>query len=116
MQAIVGSVQSLLSASHRKIPCGLQFVTSKAIATSIGEEAEEVDAAQTQFWGLGRVLGAEQPEFRCRLIDMPDSEGENVSRLAEILVTETTDNQFAIRDGKLFVPRKQPVKTKRGEI
>lgn len=120
LQSIIGFVQTLLAASRRKIPCGFQLVTSGAINTATTDLAERVDAAQTQFWGLGRVLGAEQPEFRCRLIDLPygenESTREDVSQLTDILLTDTTDNQFAIRSGQLLVPRKQRVGTEKGEI
>ena len=54
------------------------------------------------------MIGAEQPEFRCRLIDVASGQIENpetVSAVVEILLTETRDNQWVVRDGQFMVPR-----------
>jgi len=83
------------------------LVTTEAIATG---ELPTCDPAQALYWGFGRVLGAEQPEFRCRMIDMPahwDGNDQSLSRLLDLLLTETDDNQFAIRDDQYLVPRLQ---------
>ena len=90
---------------QRRIECGLQLITTDAIAS---DDSEAVDPNQTQYWGLGRVIGAEQPEFRCRLIDVGSGEIENPetsTAVLEILLTETRDNQLVVRDGQFMVPR-----------
>ncbi len=89
----------------RRIECGLQLITSGAVAV---EELEDCDASQAQYWGMGRVIGAEQPEFRCRLIDVPavaKQDAKTSAAATEILLTETRDNQLAVRDSQYFVPR-----------
>ena len=106
VKSVLQFVQAMLERKWRRLPCGLQLITHNAIDT--GEDQQPVQPRQTQFWGLGRVIGAEQPEFRCRLLDLCASEmaDDNVAALAtEIALTETADNQHAIRHGQLLVPR-----------
>ena len=93
--------------------CGLQLVTANAIATTEGAPAS---AQQTQYWGLGRVIGAEQPTLHCRLIDIESQHSEQAQTaeaVCEILVTDTSDNQFAIRAEQLFVPRMRQARVSR---
>ena len=98
----------------RSIHCGLQLVTTDAISSS----SEMVtSAAQSQYWGLGRVMGAELHEFRCRMIDLASSELnslETAQSVAEILLTETHDSQFLIRGSQLLVPRLKQAQGKKG--
>ena len=103
------SLLNLIHCLHRRevrqIHCGLQLITSSAVAV---EELENCNASQAQYWGLGRVIGAEQPEFRCRLIDLPavaNQDAGTSAAVVEILLTETRDNQLAVRDSQYFVPR-----------
>ena len=106
VESILSFVQAALNRNWRRLPCGLQLITSNAI--NAGSDEQTVSPQQTQFWGLGRVLGAEQPELRCRMLDVCATEftDEVTARLAtEIALTETTDNQHVIRNGQLFVPR-----------
>ncbi|MEM8946298.1 MAG: SDR family NAD(P)-dependent oxidoreductase [Planctomycetota bacterium] len=89
----------------RSLACGLQLVTTDAIAATADES---VNPQQTQYWGLGRVLGAEQPELRCRVIDLDHGEigsDETAIALTDILLTETADNQLLIRNQQFSVPR-----------
>ena len=106
------SLLNLIHCLHRRevrqIHCGLQLITSSAVVVS---EQESCDANQTQYWGLGRVIGAEQPEFRCRLIDVPAVSKRDAGTspaVLEILLTETRDNQLAVRDSQYYVPRMKP--------
>lgn len=111
---LMNLIATLTERGQRRIECGLQLITTDAIDVN-GKTA--VDCQQTQFWGLGRVIGAEQPEFRCRLIDVASTEQDHedtVNALIEILVTETRDNQLAIREGQFHVPRIKPAKVKSG--
>ena len=109
---LLSFVQALLAEGQHHIDCGLQLVTRDAVAA---EALESVDPFQSQYWGLGRVLGAELPEFRCRLIDVRNEEWgqvDAVAALVDILLTETRDSQLAIRKGRLHVPRLQRVSLK----
>ena len=102
---LLNLIATLMERGQRQIECGLQLITTDAIAVS---DDTRLDPEQTQYWGLGRVIGAEQPEFRCRLIDIGSGEkedAETTEAVLDILQTETRENQFAIRDGQFFVPR-----------
>ena len=109
-QSVVSFVQEMIQRQWRKLPCGVLLLTRNAIAAQPNESA---DPQQTQLWGLGRVIGAEQPQLRCRLLDLDlDFSAERldeqaVEMIAELAVSETQDNQYALRDGQLLVPRMQ---------
>lgn len=104
---LIALSQALLERGQRSLPCGLQLVTQSAIATTAIETCQP---HQTKYWGLGRVLGAEQPEFRCRLIDLPaEAQDDDVHRVRDVLMTETRENQLLIREGGFLVPRLQRV-------
>ncbi len=110
---LLNLINTLTERGQRRIECGMQLITTDAIASG-GET--KLKAWQTQYWGLGRVIGAEQPEFRCRLIDVTGDEGENtetISAIVDILLTETRDNQFAIRGGQFHVPRMQKIASRK---
>ena len=101
------SLLNLISALQRndlsRLDCGLALVTNAAVAC---EPDEDVSPDQSQLWGLGRVLGAEQPELRVRVLDLPISQQQAaITSLAELLMTETTDSQFAVRQGQFFAAR-----------
>ena len=102
---LMNLLSALRQAGIHSIECGLQLVTTDAIA--LDSESRSV-ASQTQYWGLGRVIGAEQGELHCRLIDVSSSERQEAgtaTSVSDILVTDTADSQFAVRDQKLLVPR-----------
>ena len=102
---LLNLTSTLAARQQRQIECGLQLITTDAITT----DTEPVVAAdQTQYWGLGRVIGAEQPGYRCRLIDMASHELETpeaIAAVVDILLTETRDNQCVVREGQVLVPR-----------
>ena len=109
--AILSLAKTLAEKNIRKIECGLQLLTSNAVDISGADvEGAAVDPNQAKYLGLGRVLGAEQPEFRCRLIDADTFSEETDAALFEFLVTETKESQFAIRGGQFQVPRLKQVK------
>lgn len=98
-------MQALRERGKRQLACGIQLITRNAVAV---DRAAAVDPEQTQFWGLGRVIGAEEPGYRCRLIDLAaDEQGETTAAdaTADLLLAETRDSQFAIRDAQCLVPR-----------
>ncbi|MCR9201567.1 MAG: SDR family NAD(P)-dependent oxidoreductase [Planctomycetaceae bacterium] len=100
---LIALSQVLLERGQRSLRCGLQLVTQSAIATTAIEVCQP---HQTKYWGLGRVVGAEQPEFRCRLIDLPaDAQGDDIHCVCDVLMTETRENQLLIREGGFLVPR-----------
>ena len=80
---------------------GFQVVTRNAISVS---DEESVDPESTQFWGFGRVVGNEYPPLRCRIIDCCGSD-EVVEDVANLLLTDSRENQIALRPGEVFAPR-----------
>ncbi len=65
---------------------------------------------QSQYQGFGRVLGAEHPEYRCRLIDLGNDSQKSAERLADILLVDTRENELVMRDDLLVVPRLAKIK------
>lgn len=103
-------VQALIRGGIRQLACGLQLITRDAIAV---EESAPCDPRQTMFWGFGRVIGAEQPGLRCRLIDVATADSKPATAaVLDILTSETQDNQFAVREQQCLVPRLLPFKTR----
>ncbi|MEM9658131.1 MAG: polyketide synthase dehydratase domain-containing protein, partial [Planctomycetota bacterium] len=81
--ALLHLIATLHERGQRDIRCGLELVTSDAVAV---DEAANVDPRQSQYWGLGRVIGAEEGGFRCRLIDVLSSDldqGETATSLTD---------------------------------
>lgn len=110
---ILTLVHSLQNKGVTSIACGLQLITTDAIAV---DEHSTCDPHQTKYWGLGRVIGAEQPDYRCRLIDVAatdlnteESAGNAAAGVVDILQTETRDNQLAVRDSQFLTPRMMQV-------
>ncbi len=71
---------------------------------------ESVSPHISQFWGLGRVVSAEYPGLRCRLIDVDDF-NTSMSSLVDLILTDSHENQIALRSGQLNVPRLVSTKT-----
>ena len=96
----------MIKRQWRQLPCGLLLLTRGAISAQADATC---DPQQTQLWGLGRVIGAEQPQLRVRLLDLSAEQLDEqaVEMVAELAVSETEDNQYALRDGQLLVPRMQ---------
>lgn len=102
-------IQQMESAGIRTLNCGLSLMTSSGVAV---QPQESCDPDQAKYWGFGRVIGAEQPGLRCRLLDIAASGGQgsvDVSTIVELLLTETRDNQLAVREGQYFVPRMKAI-------
>ncbi|MFC9249522.1 SDR family NAD(P)-dependent oxidoreductase, partial [Streptomyces sp. NPDC057136] len=75
-------------------------------AVSVGGADRMDNPEQAQLWGLGRVVGFEHPERWGGLVDVPESVAERaVSRLIGVLAGPADENQVAVREAGLFVPR-----------
>ena len=106
-EGLLSFVQALQARGIREINCGLLLVTTGGIAI---DDHSACRPEQSQFWGLGRVIGGEQPGLRCRLADLPiGATDAEQALITDILLTETQENQFAIRNGQLFIPRLKPL-------
>ena len=110
VSGLLALMRSIPQDGGQALRCGLQLLSSDAVSLGSDDASPGSHAA---FWGLGRVIGAERPELRCRLIDTPALSGQsdggesNESLLAvtELLLTETRENQLAVRDSQYHVPR-----------
>ncbi|MFB9414867.1 type I polyketide synthase, partial [Dactylosporangium matsuzakiense] len=90
----------------------LWTVTSGAVSTGPGDPLRAPD--QSAAWGLGRVIGLEEPARWGGLIDLPaDVDANAVRRLAAVLTAD--EDQLAIRDGGTFVRRLVPAPAPAGE-
>jgi acyl transferase domain-containing protein/acyl carrier protein len=70
----------------------------------------EVCAAQSPAWGLGRVIEREHPELRCANVDLSASPGPtDIENLLRLLCHNGSEEQIALRAGKYFVARYEPV-------
>ena len=104
--SLLALVQTMLKHNHRKLACGFQIITQNAI--SIDAQDVKVVPQQTSLWGFGRVLSAEQPELRFRMLDVNSEDIKSdkaIGPLATVTLNETADNQHAIRAGQVLVPR-----------
>ena len=58
------------------------------------------------LWGLGRVIAAEHPELKCRLIDLDPEEPTVVEALLAVLKREEyRENEIALRKNSRLAPR-----------
>ncbi|MGC4984763.1 type I polyketide synthase [Streptomyces sp. DT193] len=77
----------------------LVVLTSLAVDTGRGESVESLSGASV--WGLIRSAGTEHPG-RFKLIDLDDTD-TSFARLPEVLALD--EDQLALRDGTLLIPR-----------
>ncbi|MFG2911281.1 type I polyketide synthase [Kitasatospora sp. NPDC048298] len=89
----VALVQALADAG---LDAPLWSATTGAVRT--GGADGPADPSQAQVWGLGRVLGLEQPERWGGLVDLPaDPDDRAAARLAAVLAAEDEEDQLAVR-------------------
>ncbi|WP_410618703.1 type I polyketide synthase [Amycolatopsis sp. cmx-8-4] len=79
------------------------LATSGAVATGRADRA--VTPAQAQVWGLGRVLGLEEPGRWGGLVDLPaELDARAGARLAAVLA-DASEDQVAVRASGVFARR-----------
>lgn len=89
----------------RALPASARLVIVTAGTQRVGQEQVH-DPFGTPLWGFARVLSAERPELRCRLVDLPAAEpGEStVEDLIAELGADWPD-EIALRAGGRYVRR-----------
>ncbi len=105
-------LKALQHSGIRQLAGGFQWITNNAVVaqdqTQVPNDST-VDVSQSQYWGLGRVLAAELPDYKTRLIDLESSLREipeqGMQTLLEAICNESLEGQLAIRDGRFLVPR-----------
>ncbi|MFE9453847.1 type I polyketide synthase [Streptomyces sp. NPDC006739] len=95
---VLDRVQAFLAAEHLDRST-LVVLTRRALDTGAGEGVESLPGASV--WGLVRSAQTEHPG-RFRLVDIDDAE-TSWTRLADALALD--EDQLALRDGALLVPR-----------
>jgi acyl transferase domain-containing protein/D-arabinose 1-dehydrogenase-like Zn-dependent alcohol dehydrogenase/acyl carrier protein len=80
-------------------------------AVSVGASEELASPAQGIAWGLGRVIGLEQPERWGGLLDLPAALDERAGgRLCEALAGLGDEDQLAVRSAGVFARRLEPAR------
>ncbi|WP_190120634.1 SDR family NAD(P)-dependent oxidoreductase, partial [Streptomyces flavofungini] len=73
---------------------------------TVGRSDTPVSPEQAMIWGLGRVVGKEQPERWGGLVDLPDTlDDRAAARLAGVLSRTQDEDQVALRAGGVFARR-----------
>jgi acyl transferase domain-containing protein len=103
---MLGLLQAVRHNRMEQLPRGMEIVTQDGMAI---DESESVSPQISQYWGLGRVISAEYPGLRCRLIDVDDVDA-SLSSLVDYMLNDSHENQIALRAGKPYVPRLVPTK------
>ncbi len=101
---ILGLLHALRQTRMEKFAQGLRIITQAGVATNA---TESVSPQISQFWGLGRVISAEYPGLRCRLIDVDDLQA-STSSVVDLVLTDSHENQIALRSGQANVARLVP--------
>jgi acyl transferase domain-containing protein/NADPH:quinone reductase-like Zn-dependent oxidoreductase/acyl carrier protein len=105
--SVLRLVQALPAA--RMEPDRLVLVT--AGAQSAGGASAGIAVAQAPLWGLGRVLGYEQPELGCRLVDLSPVGGpaafddDEIQALCKEVRVGDEETQVALRGPHRYVAR-----------
>jgi acyl transferase domain-containing protein/NAD(P)-dependent dehydrogenase (short-subunit alcohol dehydrogenase family)/acyl carrier protein len=100
-------VQAVMQSQMMSKP-RLTLVSSMAVAPPCGSGI--LDARQAPLWGFGRVVQAEHPELRCRLIDLQsDLHDPSAARLlAHELVRTEAESEVVLTPGERYVSRLRP--------
>jgi amino acid adenylation domain-containing protein/non-ribosomal peptide synthase protein (TIGR01720 family) len=87
---------------------------------TVGAPDEPISLAQAPLWGLGRVVGNEFQQLRCKLVDLSaDRSDTEVGSLFEELWVDDREDEVALRATSRFVhryvrrPSDRPVRTGR---
>ncbi|MCZ1017741.1 type I polyketide synthase [Streptomyces noursei] len=87
-----------------KVDAPLWCVTQDAVAPGRSDLLRNAD--QAQIWGFGRVFGLEHPQRWGGLVDLPELvDDRTLDRLVGVLARHGGEDQFAVREGGVFVRR-----------
>jgi myxalamid-type polyketide synthase MxaE and MxaD len=101
---IVGLVQTLANARRDSQPPRLWLLTTGA--WHFTDDLGEVAVTQGSAWGLGRVISAEHPEWRCASLDLSGSpSAEELDALSAWLRANSSEEQIAVRGAASLVAR-----------
>jgi acyl transferase domain-containing protein/phospholipid N-methyltransferase/acyl carrier protein len=95
-------VQTLARATRSEQP-RLWLITRGAQA--VGAGTSPILPAQAPVWGLGRVIGNEQPHLRCTLLDLDPDAADPGATLLEEISADDVEQEIAWRDGSRYAAR-----------
>ncbi|GAA3435943.1 type I polyketide synthase [Kutzneria kofuensis] len=95
---VVGTL--LLAQTLADVEAPLWIVTENGVQTSDDEPAASL--AQAEVWGLGRVIGLEQPQRWGGLVDVP---ADATGQLAKVLAGVGDEDQVAVRANGVLARR-----------
>ncbi|MER7468542.1 type I polyketide synthase [Streptomyces sp. NPDC097981] len=105
--ALTAALTSVLTGPEGPAGCAdarLWCVTRDAVAAAPGDALG--GAAQSQVWGLGRVVALEHPDRWGGLVDLPEECDERaLSRLSAVLTGAGDEDQVAVRAAGTLVRR-----------
>ncbi|MEU7136735.1 type I polyketide synthase [Streptomyces sp. NPDC046261] len=97
---VVGTVSLVQALGTAAVDAPLWCVTRGAVSVADGDV---VDPDQSALWGLGRVIGLEQPDRWGGLIDLPGEPDERAGDLlGRVLGGATGEDQVAIRSSGVW--------------
>jgi acyl transferase domain-containing protein/acyl carrier protein len=102
-------VQAITSSKAKSLP---RFWLITRGAHAVPGASQAVHAAMASLWGFGQVIAAEQPELRCRRVDLDQQRsGEYGDVLfAELAREESNEDAIVFRNQSCLVPRLVPIR------
>ncbi|MFI0227483.1 type I polyketide synthase, partial [Streptomyces lydicus] len=95
-RGLAGTLTLVQALGDSGITAPLWVLTRGAVAT--GEAEALTNPVQAQIWGLGRVVGLEQPDRWGGLIDLPPTWDDHAAtRLCALLAGRSEEDQLALR-------------------
>ncbi|MEV6921053.1 type I polyketide synthase [Amycolatopsis sp. NPDC051106] len=101
---LAGNVVLTQALADSGIAAPLWFATRGAVSTGPGEPLHS--PAQAMAWGLGGILGLDQPDRWGGLVDLPPvTDATTAGRLAAVLTGHDGEDQVALRPSGVFARR-----------
>ncbi|MFF3263902.1 SDR family NAD(P)-dependent oxidoreductase [Streptomyces sp. NPDC002932] len=101
---LADTVAAVRALAGRAPGAPLWLATSGAVGTAPQDPVRA--PLQAQVWGLGVVLGLEDTDRACGLVDLPGEPGEDsLARLATVLSGATGEHEVAVRDNTVSARR-----------
>ncbi|WP_168712305.1 type I polyketide synthase [Streptomyces sp. A1277] len=104
LAGLAGTVAAVRALAGRAPGAPLWLATSGAVGTAPDDTVRA--PLQAQVWGLGVVLGLEEADRACGLVDLPHDLGEDsLPHLATVLSGTTGEHEVAVRDDAVYARR-----------
>ncbi|MEU8633566.1 type I polyketide synthase [Amycolatopsis sp. NPDC048633] len=101
---LAGNVLLTQALADAGIAAPLWFATRGAVSTGPGEPLHS--STQAMAWGLGGILGLDQPDRWGGLVDLPETvDATTAGRLAAVLTGHDGEDQVALRPSGVFARR-----------